>query len=78
MRGSTRSRDHQGSGTGRDAWILRTDVDGMLQFDAGNGSDAHAAATTLAPAAAAVALTTGVPPLTMSAATAQVTVRTDG
>ena len=39
--GSTESLDALGSGTGIDAWCLRTDVDGMLHFDSGNDFDAR-------------------------------------
>lgn len=39
--GSTRSLDANGSGTGTDGWLVRTDVDGMLHFEAGNGFDVH-------------------------------------
>ncbi len=88
--GSTQSLDNLGSGTSRDAWIVRTDVDGMLHFGSGNDFDAHnddvwwlrwsavAAATTLTPAATSFSVARSVPPLTLSASTAQVTVLTDG
>lgn len=88
--GFTRSPDDQGSGTGQDGWLLRTDVDGMLHFEAGNSFDARndsvwwadwspvVAASTLTPSGVPVTLTATVAPLSFSVSSAAVNVLTDG
>lgn len=79
--GRTESLDQLGSNTREDAWIVRTDVDGMLHFDDSNGFEAtndqatwfawgeFSKATTLSPSIVPVTLGMSVTPLQTSATT---------